>query len=237
MSTVTTRRNAGKDKPAITPTTTQGEKSNKSEQEMQEKDDTDTEPNLNLSSLTNDQKLDFLCKRMDELSFMAKEMKKLKKDNEEKDKKIMVLEHRIESLEQSTRRDDVVVSGFDPGPIPLARIVSESVSDERNEDAPQNVQESLEDKLVTFMNSHEIPLRKEDISECHTLGRRETGREQPIVIRFVSRKSKYMMLANGYKLKNLAKRVYINEHLTKKNSNLAHCKNNEEKWKDTLYMD
>ena len=220
MKTMVTRRNAGKEKTSSTPTTA---KSNKNEKDTQESEISDTEPNLNLDSLSSEQKLDFLCKRVDELTFFAREIKSLKKSNEEKDQKIKSLEQKIESLEQYTRRDDVVISGFDQGPVPLSRIVGESVSDEQNGSAPQRVQDTLEDKLVTFLNTYDIPIKKEEISACHTLGKREHEKKQPIVVRFVSRKTKTMMLANGYKLKDVKKPggVYINEHLSKKNSELA----------------
>ena len=183
MSTIMTRRNTGKEKSAATPA---APKASKNDKEVQESETSDSEPILNLDSLSSEQKLDFLCKKVDELISFAKEIKLLKRSNEEKDKKIKSLEQRIESLEQYTRRDDVVVTGFDQGPVPLSRVVTESICDEQNESAPQSVQETLEDKLVTFMNKFDIPLKKEEISACHTLGKREKGKNQPIVIRFVS---------------------------------------------------
>ena len=94
----------------LLPTST---KSNKNENEASE--NSDTTPTLNLDSLSSEQKLDFLCKRVDELTFYAKEIKTLKKADEEKDRKIKSLEQIVESLEQCTRRDDVVISGFNQG--------------------------------------------------------------------------------------------------------------------------
>ena len=117
----------------------------------------------------------------------------------------------------------MVITGFDQDAVPLSRIVTESISEEENESAPHDIQDTLEDKLVAFLNTNDIPVRKEEISACHTIGKRERGKNQPIVVRFVSRKTKTMMLANGHKLKHIKKPegVYINEHLSKKNSELA----------------
>ena len=173
--------------------------------------------------LTLEDKIDHLYKRVEQLVVYAHEITSLKAENAEKDRKIKTLEQRIDSLEQYTRRDDIVITGFRTAPVPLSRVVAESVNEQRNEDAPQNVQESVEDQIVTFLNDNGIPLNKADISACHTIGRREMNKSQPIILRFVNRKTKTMMLRNGYKLKNAPtpEKVYINEHLSKKNADIA----------------
>ena len=173
--------------------------------------------------LTLEDKIDHLYKRVEQLVVYAQEIASLKAENAEKDKRIQTLEQRIDSLEQYTRRDDVVITGFRTAPAPLSRIVSESISEERNEHASQNIQESVEDQIVTFLNDNGIPLHKSDISACHTIGKREKDKSQPIILRFVNRKTKMMLLKNGYKLKDLTtpEKVYINEHLSKKNAEIA----------------
>ena len=170
-----------------------------------------------------EEKIDHLTKRVEELVVYAQEITSLKADNAKKDKKIQFLEQRIDALEQYTRRDDVVITGFHTAPVSLSRIVTESINEERNEHAPSNIQDSVEDQIVSFLNESGIPLNKSEISACHTIGRREKGKSQPIILRLVNRKTKTMMLKNGYKLKNITKpeKVYINEHLSKKNSDIA----------------
>ena len=61
MSTIMTRRNAGKATPAT-------QKANKNDNEVHESENSDSEPILNLDSLSSEQKLDFLCKKVDELT-------------------------------------------------------------------------------------------------------------------------------------------------------------------------
>ena len=101
--------------------------------------------------------------------------------------------------------------------------MADSISDEKNDTAPPKVQNELEDQLVGFLNKNGIPLKKSDVSACHTLGARDKGKPQAVVMRLVSRKTKTMMMANARKLKDDKSqgRVYINEHLSKKNSEIA----------------
>ena len=203
---------------------------------------------INMEGLTSEEKLNFIHKHVAELTTYTRERAKnialLKAENKAQDRKIQTLEHKIEaleknassadkdtkslehkieSLEQYTRRDDVIISGFKPKASSYSRIVKESVSDEKNETAPTKDQNDLEDQLVDFMNEIGIPLKKSDISACHTLGSRDKSRPQPIVVRLVSRKTKTMMMMNAKKLKGNQSqgKVYINEHLSKKNSGIA----------------
>ncbi len=113
MSYVSTRSQSGRDKSADTPTATKVQ-INILDNEQQDTGISELRQN---ASLTHDEKLDYLCKKVDEI---AETVKSLKKENEHKDKKIKVLEQRIESLEQYTRRDDIVIAGFHPAPPPLS---------------------------------------------------------------------------------------------------------------------
>ena len=150
--------------------------------------------------VTSKEKWEYLCKRIDQIADLVQEIKTIKRENQEKDKKINYLEKRVDDLEQYTRREDVVISGLDTGKPTWNKIVIQSTTDEKNDTAPQHEQETLEDKVVSFMNKHGVPLLKRDISVCHTLGRRENGRVQPIVIRFVSRKTKTLMMSHAKRL-------------------------------------
>lgn len=57
-----------------------------------------------------------------------------------------------------------------------------------------------------------------ETSLCHTLPRKDKTKPA-VVLRFVSRKYKVELLRQGIKLKGST--VYLNEHLTKKNSEIA----------------
>ena len=79
--------------------------------------------------------------------------------------------------------------------------------------------------MVDFLQSKGIPIEQSSISACHTLPTRDTSRIKPIVVRFTNRKAKIAVLMNRQNLKETEKspkeRVYVNEHLTTKNSNIA----------------
>ena len=62
-----------------------------------------------------------------------------------------------------------------------------------------------------------------DVSACHTLNgdKKRTFDTPKIIVRFVKRKRKIELLKNSRKLKGT--RVYINEHLTHKNNQIAYA--------------
>ena len=67
------------------------------------------------------------------------------------DKDTKILENKIESLDQYTRRDDVINPGFKPKASTYSKIVKESASDEKNDTAPAKDQTDLEDQLVELI--------------------------------------------------------------------------------------
>ncbi|KAF7644032.1 hypothetical protein LDENG_00229270 [Lucifuga dentata] len=72
-------------------------------------------------------------------------------------------------------------------------------------------------QVITFLHSKDISVDSRDIEACHTLPRK--NKNQTPVIRFVNRKQKYVVIKQGKKLKG--SNVYIIEHLTKKNADIA----------------
>ena len=78
--------------------------------------------------------------------------------------------------------------------------------------------------VVGYLNSHlHVDIQSSDISMCHTLKSfKNNGQDntEKIIIRFVNRKKKNDILK---KCKNLrGTKVFINEHLTKRNEELAY---------------
>ena len=153
---------------------------------------------------------------------VKEEVKSLKKLIKEKDDKIAVLERRVDDLEQYTRMDNVVISGLKTRHRSYARVASEEL---RGEDAPMHELQTLEEQVIEFFHSKQITIQKESISACHLLPKRASNgarqTEPNIIIRFANRKHKTDLLRQGNKLKGT--RVYINEHLTKKNADIARC--------------
>ena len=250
MSSVTTRANSVKEKSSDTPSAQKNTTNRNIVKDNPTLEESPKFEDLNIEGLSSEEKLNFVYKHVAELTFYARERAKdiaslkaenveqgrkiqtleqkietleQKTDNAENNNKIRSLEQKIESLEQYTRRDDVIVSGFRPNELSYSRVVAESTSDEKNDTAPTNVQVALEDQLIDFLNKNDIPLRKSDVSACHTLGPRVKGKPQAVVLRLVSRKTKTMLLTKARNLRDSKSqgRVYINEHLSKKTSEIA----------------
>lgn len=78
---------------------------------------------------------------------------------------------------------------------------------------------STEQQVVVFLQSKGIELNDDAIEACHPLPRRNATDRPSIIMRFVSRKHKIALLKEGRKLKGT--NVYINEHLTNHNADIA----------------
>ena len=151
-------------------------------------------------------------------SSMQQLINSLVQSNKKKDEEIKRLGQRVDELEQYTRRDDVIVNGLKTKPRTFASVAS-SNPDEKAENTPQHEQESIEDQVISFLRDKDIELSPAEISACHPLPIKDKTKPQPIVIRFVSRKTKQRLMSNAKKLKGTS--VFINEHLTSKNANIA----------------
>lgn len=144
---------------------------------------------------------------------MMSQIKDLQILNAEKDKKIAVLESRVADLEQYTRINDLIISGLETRPRSYARAVAATVE-------PTEADfDSIEQQVITFLDSKGIAVNSCDIEACHPLPRNNKSEKPSIIIRFVNRKHKMALLRQGRKLRGT--NVYINEHLTKKNSDIA----------------
>ena len=73
---------------------------------------------------------------------------------------------------------------------------------------------SLEQQVIKFFNSKDIPIDSKSIAACHTIPQKQNNRPN-IIIQFVSRKNKIEVFKLARKLKGTG--VYVNEHLTKRN--------------------
>ena len=137
----------------------------------------------------------------------------------EKDKKIAVLESRVDDLEQYTRIDDLIISGLGVRHTSYARAAAHGNARETPDAATQDDLENVEDQVVGFFASKGINVDKREISACHLLKAKNPTDKPPIIVRFVNRKSKVNILKNGRMLKGT--NVYVNEHLSKKNADIA----------------
>ena len=145
---------------------------------------------------------------------LLKTLEDMKKLLAEKDFKITELEKRVEDLEQYTRREDIIITG-----LKIVRPLSQVVQGDSANEIDRNGWNYVEDQVTEQLNENGIYIRPEEISACHTLGKPAENGLQKVIVRFQNRKSKTRVLINAKNLRRTG--IYINEHLTKKNGELA----------------
>ena len=155
-----------------------------------------------------------ITKKLEVITEMMVEIKELKQQNIDKDKQIADLERRLDDCEQYSRINDLIVSGLKTTPPSYARAAATSLEEPTESDIA-----SIEDQVIAFLDKKGIQVDKEDIEACHPLSRKNNKDSPAIIIRFISRKRKSETLKQGKKLKG--SNVYLNEHLTKRNGEIA----------------
>ncbi|KAM3613048.1 uncharacterized protein V6R79_019378 [Siganus canaliculatus] len=166
--------------------------------------------------------LDFLSEELSAVRVQQKsilelveEVKTLRIQNAEKDKRLAYLEGRVADLEQYTRMNEVIITGLRVKPRSYARAVNGDNGTE-NDDLEMN---TTEQQVVAFLQDKGIKVDSGNIEACHPLPRRKSSETSAIIMRLVNRKHKSALLKQSRKLKGT--NVYINEHLTKQNADLA----------------
>ncbi len=114
--------------------------------------------------------------------------------------------------------DDVIVSGLNTRHHSYARAAA-GAGDRGGEDDTPGEMFSLEQQILQFFTSKDININSSTISACHALPRKDKNAKPATIIRFVNRKDKNELLRQGKKLRGTD--VYLNEHLTKKNADIA----------------
>jgi len=154
-----------------------------------------------------------VTKQLKVLMDLMDEIKEVKRQNMKKDQKVSVLEKRLDDLEQYSRINDLTVSGLQTKPRSYARV--------ETMDALPMVSdiESLEQQVINYLGEKGIQIQTADIEACHPLSRKKKKENPDIILRFVNRRRKVEVLKQGHKLRG--SNVYLNEHLTRKNANIA----------------
>lgn len=151
--------------------------------------------------------------QQEQLLGLLEEVKQLRLRNAEKDQRIEDLERRVDELEQYSRVNDVVITGIKIRP----RSYACAVAADNGELSDQEIQ-SVEQQVASYLQSRGIETDLEYIEACHPLPTKN-GRPPAVIMRFTNRKKKIALLKQGRKLKGT--NVFINEHLTKKNADIA----------------
>lgn len=146
---------------------------------------------------------------------LTEEIKKLRIENIEKDKRINELEKRVDDLEQYTRMNDVIVTGLKIKP----RSYASALAGERNGEPDEGTFSSTEQQVVDYLKGKGITVREDQVEACHPLPRRRDTDIPAVILRFANRKYKNELLKQGRLLKGT--NVYINEHLTRRNGEIA----------------
>ena len=180
---------------------------------------TETDPSVIPSSDSDSEKINFIFTEIHKLSELCVEIKELKRLNKLKDDRIYELEERVDALEQYSRQDNIVISGFIPKHRSYASAAQKDQTTENDEQAPELEKATLEEQVVDFLKCKNIPINSQDISTCHTLPSNNRSKPKPIVIRMMSRKSKIEVLRTAKQLKDT--NIYINENLTARNAEIA----------------
>uniref|UniRef100_A0A087YQP1 L1 transposable element RRM domain-containing protein n=1 Tax=Poecilia formosa TaxID=48698 RepID=A0A087YQP1_POEFO len=147
---------------------------------------------------------------------LVKEVKSLRLSNEEKDKRIAALENRVAELEQYSKINDVIITGLRVKPSSYASAVATTST---VGEPSVEVLNSTEKQVTSFLRTKGIEVDCDTVEACHPLPRRGKDDKPAIIMRFTKRKYKFALLKQGRLLKGSD--VFINEHLTKKNADIA----------------
>ncbi len=133
--------------------------------------------------------LDFLSEEVSAVRLQQKgilklveEVKALRIQNEEKDKRLTFLESRVADLEQYTRINDVIISRLNIKARSYARALT---AGEGGEPSELDVS-STEQQVATFLQSKGIQLDCDNIEACHRLPKRNAGDKSAVIMRFVN---------------------------------------------------
>lgn len=158
-----------------------------------------------------------MTKQQDKLMEITKEVRELREMIQQKDQKIELLQQRVDDLEQYTRAGDLIITGLETHHRTYARATAND-KNTQGEDAPLEELQTLERQVVQYLNSKDIKMDSQHISACHVLSNKDKTKPV-IIVQFANRKHKVEVLRQSRKLKGTG--VYINEHLTKKNGEIA----------------
>ncbi|KAF7649076.1 hypothetical protein LDENG_00147870 [Lucifuga dentata] len=130
----------------------------------------------------------------------------------DRDGKIVELEKCVDSLEQQARMNDLVIIGLEMKHLTYKRAVSGG-NDKRERERER---ESLQQQVISFFKLQNY---KTNIEVCYALPLKERKIKPTIVLKMVSLKYKIDLMRQARSLRGAG--VYLNDHLTKKNAEIA----------------
>jgi hypothetical protein len=147
----------------------------------------------------------------------------LKEDNVKLTERLGVSEERltasgkrIEALEVDTRRDTIMFSGLEESS--FAERASPGGSTVRT---PDGSYAACEDSAIKFCRDHlKVSIEPQDISSAYRLKAKNPGANRPLVVRFRSVKVRDAVYRARTALKGSQLKVFLSEHLSRRNSEL-----------------
>ena len=100
---------------------------------------------------------------MAKVAGITQDVKELRRINAEKDKRINELETRIDDLEQYSRKDNIIITGFNYQHLSYARAANPNQEALSHENSTENERVSLEDQVIDMLQKHDIPIDKNNI--------------------------------------------------------------------------
>ena len=144
--------------------------------------------------------------------------------------RVTQLENQIDNHEQYSKIDNLIVTGlkvlrpFNATALLVNDQSQVKVDDEGKEEWSTNDKDIMADNFIRFAKEKlDVVLNRHDISDMHTLPR-DKDKMDTCIVRFSNRIARDKVIRNRTKLKttsNSSKKIYINEHLTKKNGEIA----------------
>ncbi len=93
------------------------------------------------------------------------EMKELKRQNLDKDKKMTILVRRIDDLKRYSRINDLIISGLEMKPGTYARALA------THAEPTESDNESIEQQVISYSDKKGIQINIADTEACHPLSR------------------------------------------------------------------
>ena len=182
----------------------------------------DTDLNTDIADIKSS--LQFLCKSVDELkqsnTTNENKINDLLKSIKAKDERIEQLEHRVNDLEQHSRKRNVIVTGLNMHSYShtATRTRSARTSTQMNDGDDISESSAMRKNFVKFAQEKmNVSLAEIEITAIHDLPKRKDG-TTPLIVQFLSTDKKTELMRKRKMLKG--SNVYLNDHLTQKNNEL-----------------
>lgn len=178
-----------------------------------------------LSEIKDDNKL--LITRVNSLEKLDSEKQK---EIDTLKSRVIEIENTLEDFEQNSKVDNLVVTGlkivrpYNATALLVNDQNRQEVDDEGKEQWSARDKDIMLDNFIKFSKDKlEIDINRQDIADIHTLPRKDRTMDTCIV-RFANRISREKVIRNRHKLKTTSRnahKIYINEHLSRKNAQIA----------------